>query len=312
MISVFLLILPIYLLIGLGYAAVRSNYVAASEIRGLGGIVLKLFMPAMMFLAIASSPISQVLRWDFILAYAGGSLTIYGLGFATARMAGRSFGDAAIEAMGMACSNSAYFGLPLATLVVGPQVALQAFALAVLVENLLMIPLAVSLCEAGQGAGTGAIRKVARGLIKSPLLIAALIGLGWSISGLAMPDPVRAVLGMMAPVAAPVALLTIGGTVAELSLRTFGPGVLRVVPGKLIGHPLAVFAAFALVGTVPDQLRLAGVLTAAAPMLSIYALFGQRFGREGMTATALIVATVLSFATISFGLVVIGAGFDAR
>ncbi|WP_343079072.1 AEC family transporter [Ostreiculturibacter nitratireducens] len=299
MLSVFLLILPIYILIAAGFASVKLKYLGAEEMRGLGRIVLRLFMPAMMFLAIASNPISETLRWDFIIGYAAASLATYAASFGVARLAGQPFGAAALEAMGSACSNSAFLGLPIATLVVGPTVALQCFALAVLVENLLVIPIAVGLCEAGQGAGRVPVARILSGVAKSPLLAAAVAGLGWAVSGLTLPGPVDQVLRMMAPVAAPVALLTIGATVAQLSLRSVGFGVLRVVPGKLILHPLAVLAAFTLIGTLPHDLMIAGVVTASVPMMTIYTLFGQRFGREGMTATAQILATAVSFFTVS-------------
>jgi hypothetical protein len=48
------------------------------------------------------------------------------------------------------------------------------------------------------------------------------------------------------------------------------------------------------------------VLIASVPMLSIYALFGLRWGNEAMAATALIVATVVSFFTVSGLLALMG------
>jgi len=51
---------------------------------------------------------------------------------------------------------------------------------------------------------------------------------------------------------------------------------------------------------------LAGVLIASVPMMSIYALFGYRYGQETMAASALILATILSFATVSALVALIG------
>ncbi|MDP2740073.1 MAG: hypothetical protein Q8O82_15540, partial [Pseudorhodobacter sp.] len=127
----------------------------------------------------------------------------FAAGFTLARRILRhSRQQAALEALGMSCSNSAYLGLPVATLLVG-DVALQVFAMAMLVEIVLIL------------------------------------------------------------------------------------------------HPLAVFAALYMIGPPPPVLLTSGVVFAAVPMLSIYALFGLRWGNESLAAMALIVATVVSFFTVS-------------
>jgi hypothetical protein len=301
MLDILVLIAPIYILIGLGYGVIRLRYLEADAFASLGSVILRVFMPAMLFLAIAGNPISDTLSWAFVAAYAGGSVATYWLGFALARLSGQETGGAAIEAMGMSCSNSAFFGLPVATLVVGPELALQGFALVILIENLLMIPMAVTICEIGQGRAGAALWRMIPRLLLNPLLLAAGAGLAWALGGLALPPVAERVLRMMAPVAPPLALLMIGGTVAQLSLRGVGGGVMRVVAGKLLLHPSMVALALLLVGggtAMPDALRLTAVLIAGVPMMSIYAIFGQRFGHEAMSATAQIVATALSILSL--------------
>ena len=64
-------------------------------------------------------------------------------------------------------------------------------------------------------------------------------------------------------------------------------------------HPLAVLLMFTWFPVQDPALRIAGVLFACAPMMSIYPIVGQRFGLAGRCAAALLGATVLSFLTIS-------------
>ena len=299
--------LPIYLIIALGYGAIRRGHVAPDDIRATGKLVMRVALPAMIFLAISRSPISAVLRWDFVLAYLAGSLLVFGAGFALARRGlGQETPAAALVGMGMACSNSAFMGYPVAAMVVGG-VALQAFTMAMLVENIVMIPLAVLLGDGTRAGGNGALRTTLTGIARNPLLIAVLAAVAFSLSGLALPGPLERTLAMLAPVAAPIALLAVGGTVASLPFAAVAGPMPWVVAGKLIAHPLLVLAALSL-ATVPPDLRLAGVLIAAVPMMSIYALFGHRWGQERLAASALVVATVLSFFTISAMLFVLGKG----
>ena len=308
MLAVFALTLPIYLLIALGFFVAKVGYVAVADMRAIGRVVLRVAMPALIFLALARAPLADTLRWDFMAGYAVGSLVIFTAGFALARgPLRRPMPQAALEALGMACSNSAYLGMPVAAILVG-DVALQAFAMAMLVENIVILPLAVVLAEASGGGGRmAAFKRTLGGMVRNPLLIAVLVGVAASLTGLVLPAAVMQVMGMLAPVAAPVALLVIGSAVADLPPSGVGgAAVARVVFGKLVLHPLAVLAGFYLFGPPAPALLISGVLIASVPMLSTFALFGLRWGNEALAATSLIVATVVSFFTVSGLLALLG------
>ena len=74
--------------------------------------------------------------------------------------------------------------------------------------------------------------------------------------------------------------------------------------GKLILHPLAVFVSLAVLprlGMPPldPDLRMAAIVMAAMPMLSIYPILAQIYGQEDFSAAALLIATAASFFTLS-------------
>ncbi len=294
MAGVFALILPVYVIVIAGFLAVRFGVVQGAELSSLGRIVLRLLLPATLFLAVARQPLSQALDWGFLCAYALGSLAAYALAFAIARGFGQDRTLAGLEAMGSACSNSAYFGLPVITLAYGPDLGLRVFALVVLVENIVVVPVAVAVLEAGRSGGWRVVQTALRG----PLLIASCAGLAFSATGFVLPQFLEKALQMLAPVAAPVALLVIGGAVAGMGLRAVGGAVWRIVPLKLLVHP-ALVAAVMLAFGQPADLTRAAILNAAVPMMGVYALFGLQYGREGMAASALILATLGSFFTLS-------------
>jgi len=57
-----------------------------------------------------------------------------------------------------------------------------------------------------------------------------------------------------------------------------------------------------LVAPIDAHLRMAAVLFASMPMLSIYPILAQRYRYEGFCAAALLVATLLSFVTVTISL----------
>ncbi|MDO5529018.1 MAG: AEC family transporter [Paracoccus sp. (in: a-proteobacteria)] len=298
MIAIFFLILPIYLLLGLGYLAVRGRVIAQDDLRRMMDIVLRLFLPGMMFYAIAANPIADTLDRGFLLAYAAAGLTALGLFTAIARWAGKPLASAGVEGMGASCPNSAFFGLPIATMVLGPEIALQGFALALLVENLIVLPLAIGVCEAG-AAGQSGRRAALRRMALNPLLLSALAGLVWALSGIALPAPVESALLLLTQAAAPMVLVGIGGTLVGLRLTGESAGAMRVVFGKLIFHPAAAIIFVTVLGAgTSAAMRDAVVIYAASPMMGIFVILAARFGRDKMAGAAQIAAITLSVLTI--------------
>ena len=293
---------PIFILIGIGFLATRAQLVTREQIRGMGSFVITLALPALIIKGMAQKPFHEIVNIQFLLAYAGGSLASFGLGFiAFRKRLKHDVRSSAMSGLGMSASNSGFIGYPVAAMVVGPPAALGV-AMAIMVETIVMIPMALALAETSQHAGAPRmviLLRTARRLTKSPLIIAITIGLALSLLELRLPLIGMQVIDMLAGASAPVALFVIGGTLYGLKARGLMADILQIAAGKLVAHPIAVFVAFLMAPSVDPALKTAGLLFASAPMLSLYPIFGQRYGLEERCAAALLVSTVLSFATIS-------------
>jgi predicted permease len=132
------------------------------------------------------------------------------------------------------------------------------------------------------------------------LVAGALISLlGWKL-----PEPVARTVNLFALSSSAISLLVIGGTLVGLPMQGMGRQIAPIVVGKLLLHPLAVFLAISalpLLGLPPmdASLRIGAVLMAAMPMMGIYPILAQAYGQEDFSAAALLVATILSFFTLS-------------
>jgi predicted permease len=139
-----------------------------------------------------------------------------------------------------------------------------------------------------------------------PVVIAIVAGALMSGLGLQLPGPVSTAVGMIANAAIAPALIVVGGTLAlERSLKIEG-AIVPILVGKLVLHPLLVAGGFMLVGNVPHDLAVAGIVMASAPMLTVYPILGQRFGEGPLCATALVVVTATGFFTMTLMLTAVG------
>lgn len=311
MLGLISLVLPIFLLIGLGFAAIRTGLAPRPTIEALSGFIMNFAMPALILHALLQQDLRQTLNWNYMLAYAAGSLVAFSILIALMRvLLARKPERATMGALGGCASNSGFVGFPVASLAIGAP-ALTALPLSMLVENIAVIPLALALAEStrARGAGAlGAIRQTAARLVRMPLMIAILLGSALSALGFRPPVALANTLEMLASAAVPCALFVVGGTLATLRPGFALVDVWLIAACKLVLHPLLVFTGFQIVGGVPADLMAAGMIMASSPMLTIYPILCARFGEGEMGATALFVTTAMSFVTLPVVLALLGAG----
>ena len=309
MLDVLSVTLPIFILIALGFAAMRSGATTAADIQALGSFVIRFALPALIFSALAQRPFAEIANAGYLAAYAVGSLAVFAAMFALASVL--KPGDRAreaIQALGSSCSNSGFVGYPMALLFVGPR-ATVAVALTMVVENVVVMPLALVLAESGRQSGkrtSAAPRNLIGRLARNPLIIAITLGAVTSFAGIGLPTPLARAVNMLAMSSGAVALFVVGGMLVELQVGGVTRDAARIVAGKLILLPAAVFLAqLALAPALDPDLRKSMLIFASSPTLSIFPLLGRRYGQERVCAASVVMATGLSFLTMSALLLVL-------
>jgi predicted permease len=115
---------------------------------------------------------------------------------------------------------------------------------------------------------------------------------------------VERTVSLFAMASSALSLFFIGGALVGLPIRGLARRALPITVGKLILHPLAVLVAVVALPVLglpalDPALRMAAVLMAAMPMMSIYPILAQAYGQEDFAATALLLTTAASFFTLS-------------
>lgn len=291
-------LLPIFAVIGIGWLAVRSGYLDRGAVAPAAQVVMRVALPAMIFLALAGTPSGQAFDLAFLMVYGAASLAVLSLCYALARLVmGMTKPEAAVIGLGVSMANSAFMGFPIGQAVLGQEAAIRVFAHVLIVENLVILPLAL-LLMAMAGDGGSPRPRLLRDMMRNPLMIALVAGGAVSAVGIGLPAPASAVLELLGRLSAPLALLVIGGMLASLPASGRAGAVGLIVGGKLVVHPLLVAIGVALVPSVTPAMALGGVLFAAMPMITIFPLLSARVGQGQLAAFGLLIATTASFVTL--------------
>ncbi|MGB0658971.1 MAG: AEC family transporter [Mangrovicoccus sp.] len=305
MLDVLSLAAPIYLMIAAGFLLVKSNYLPNTTLPGLSQFVLKICVPVLIFLAVSKPGSLQALNWTFTIGYGVAGLLTAAIVTAILRLfLGTKLDLAVILGLGASSANSIFLGLPIAAIVIG-DLATTIFAWVMIAENLIVIPLLVALADSAQASSTGflkSLRNVLMSFVKSPLMAALILGLGFSTLSTSMPAPIDISLKMIRDAAPVMTLVLVGGFIATERMSGHGAAVTLVASGKLIFHPVLVALVLWMLPGMDHDLILGGALFACVPMFTIFTIFASKHGGANVASGALILTTILGAVTVTIAL----------
>lgn len=299
MLAVFLQTLPFFAVIGLGYGAGRTGFFPREATAYLTKFVFYFALSAMLFGFAANMSLGDIFEPRAAVAYLWGCGLVYLITLSVAFARRRPLTEAAMEAHTAIIGNTGFLGVPMLVLLLGEAAA--GTIILVLVIDLIvfssLLTAIVTLSREGR-LSLDMPRLIAVGLLKNPMIVAMALGLAWSATGTALPQPVNAFMTLLGAAATPGALFAIGASLAfNTAERLAVAGWLSFA--KLVLHPAATaFAAFFLFSVDPFA---AGVLVAAAalPVAGNVYILAQHYNiAVARVSATILISTALSVATL--------------
>jgi len=295
---------PIFLLILVGFVATRVGIIPREALPGMSRFVLFLALPVLMFQKISQLDLGVLIDPQYLMVYSFSCLVSFVSVFCISRfLLNNSTSFSGLKGFGSACPNSAFIGLPVLLQYFAEDAPTQAFAMSLMVENIVLFPLAFALMETHGDTGIGlkkiVITVVGR-LVRNPIIIAVFSGVFASLIGFQASGSLGRGMDLLAGAAAPVALVIIGGALVGAAFSASFKDILMIASFKLLLQPL--IALCLVIFVVPDMdlmLKLAVVIFSASPMLSIYPIVGGQYGKQAYCSGVLMAPTVLAFFSIS-------------
>jgi predicted permease len=293
-------ILPVFLVIGAGYLAVRLKAFPEAGADALMKFTQNFAIPCLLFAAIARLDLGAALHPALLFSFYAGATSGFVVGLLGARILfGRAWEDSV--AIGFAClfSNSVLLGLPITERAYGAE-ALQANFAIIAFHAPFCYALGITVMEVVRNRGGSAREvsaKLSRAIFSNALVIG--IGLGFLVNLTEAPVPgvVNDALDMLIRAALPTALFGLGGVLVRYRLE----GDLRVV-GLVCGvslllHPAIVLTLGKAMGLPVEALRSAVVTAAMPPGVNAF-IFAALYGvAMRVAASAVLIATALSVVT---------------
>jgi len=303
-------IAPIFAVAALGYAAAKFRALREEGVNGLVLFVFNFAIPVLLFRSLATIELPGRVPWSFLLAFYSGSATVYALGMAAGRfLFGRPLDQAAIFGMSAAFCNTVFIGIPIILTAFGPEAALPMF-LIIATHSAMGVPPTLGFIQASRGAGFAAseqARAVLLAIAANPIVVGLALGMAVNLAGLAIPAPVDRAAELLGASAVPCALFAMGASLTQFRLAGEARAAVVLATLKLVVHPAIVWVVGSLaLGLDGIWLAVAVVMASMPTGVNAY-LFGARYGAaEGVAAGTVLLASVVSVATISAILLAFG------
>jgi predicted permease len=295
MITIALSIAPIFLLIVTGYALRRGGIPSDSFWILNDRLVYFVLMPALFFVMIAKTDLSDPDLLSFsVTLYAGFFVAIaVATGLA---VLWRYPGPQATSILQGASRFNTFISLAVAETLYGAQgLQLAVLGAAVLVPlvNLTVVALfSVLLPRPGSPVILGA----AKSLATNPLILSILAGLGVNALGLAPIPVLHETLSILGQAALPIMLLCVGASLKLRGLQADLVPMALAAAIKLILFPILIIAVALALGLPPLTAQVALIYGALPTGVAAYTLARQMGGDAPLMAAMITVQTLLAFA----------------
>ena len=292
-------VLPVFLVIGLGYALGAIGFLTEAANDLFAKFVFWVSAPALLFRSVALAPLSATFRADAIGVAALASVLMAAIVYLVSARSGPS--RRGVLAQGAYRSNMVFVGLPVITGALGDAVLAPAavfFSFMTPVYNVLAV-VVLAAPHAGGPNGGPDYRKAAKDVAMNPLILSCLAGLVWAGLSLPLPVALDVSLKLTGNIAMPLALVVIGASMDLSRLRSQWALPLCVSLAKLIVYPGMIYLGLWLVGATNETVKFTVLMMACPTAVVSHIMAREMKGDDQLAASVVIMTTLLSMATIA-------------
>jgi predicted permease len=269
-------VFPIFSIVALGY--IYSRYYRPDMSTG-NRINMDVFTPALIFDIMSASDFELA---SYVSLAGAGSLVILGSGLIAWPLARLFDFQWKTFVPPMMFTNSGNMGVPLILLAFG-EAALPAAIVLFALENFLHFTLGQQLISH---------RASMINLLKNPMVIATIAGIGFSLAGIQLSETVRLPVHMLGQISIPLMLFSLGARLTEIDFKDWKIGAISALVCPLSGLLIAILILplFALPAAQVSILLLFSIL----PPAVLNYIVAEQFNQQPQLVAAMVLMGNLS------------------
>ena len=311
MIEVFLVVAPVFLIVGAGYSAVYFRFFKDEYADALMKFTQNFAIPCLLFNAIANLDLPAAFEPQLLGAFYTGSATCFFLGILGAKyLFKRRAGEAVAVGFCALFANSVLLGFPIVERAFGTN-ALGPITAIVSVHAPLCYLLGITTMEFSRSDGrtfSDTLKIVTKAIFSNALMIGLSIGFFVNLTGLRLPQSLWDATDMMASAALPAALFGLGAVLVRYGIATNKGETAMVLLLRLVIHPcIALFMSTKVFSLSAETTQVIVLTAAMSPGINTY-VFANIYNRAKATAASgVLIGTGTAVISVTVWLIILRA-----
>lgn len=295
----FLSTLPLFILILLGFLAVKLGRWQKTVTDSLTKFTFYIAFPIMLFQIMSHFSEQSEIDIKLLLVFFGGSFIVFAIGCLIASKIFKLNGSqSTLFAMGGIYTNTVFVGIPIIKMLLGDQ-AIPIVAIIVIFNALILWTLAtvsIEFVQMGKLSGRSFI-KALKNVSKNPIIIGIFTGIVVNYTGLPIPNFINQSTKMVSDMTAPLSLIVLGMGLAEYKIRDQLLITGSICLLKLAILPIVTYIVGKLLGLPTLELQVVVLLSSVSIAINCYMMARQFEVLQGPIASSLLISTALSSVT---------------
>lgn len=286
----FNVVTPLFIIMSLGYYLKYIKLLDKQTLNVMNSVCFKVFLPILLFFNIYQSDVKSSFNINLITFSVSSIVILFiVLCFLIPKME-KDNKKRGVMIQGIFRSNFVIFGMPIATSIYGEgNIGTTALLIAVIVPlfNLLSV-ISLELFRDGEIN----LKKILKGIITNPLIIASAIGILFVTLNITLPKFIEKSVSDIAKIATPLSLILLGGSFSFSHIKEYLNHTIIIVFNKLIFVPLIFIPIAIKLGFIGIELLTILLIFAAPVAVSTFQMSKQMDG-DSILAEQSIVFTCL-------------------
>lgn len=232
----FNVVTPLFIIMSLGYYLKYIKLLDKQTLNVMNSVCFKVFLPILLFFNIYQSDVKSSFNVNLITFSVSSIVILFVVLCFLIPKIEKDNKKRGVMIQGIFRSNFVIFGMPIATSIYGEgNIGTTALLIAVIVPlfNLLSV-ISLELFRDGEIN----LKKILKGIITNPLIIASAIGILFVTLNITLPTFIEKSVSDIAKIATPLSLILLGGSFSFSHIKEYLNHTIIIVFNKLIFVPL--------------------------------------------------------------------------
>ncbi|MCP4352521.1 MAG: AEC family transporter [Desulfobacterales bacterium] len=294
--NIVITIIPIFTIILIGWFAKNKSFMPPEFLGPANRLVYYLAIPAMIFRSVSKGSLTTRFNFEVIFICLCSVLAVFALSWGAGVIAKIRHDRRGTLIQSSFHGNLGYIGLAVTFYYLGNEGLGRASIIAgfiMILQNFLAVFVLQFHADDPRSGKSRLVLKV----MGNPIIISAVAGILFSLSGLPMPVVIGRSLDILSGMSLPMALLLIG---ASLSFKASWVGIGTVLLSgfmKLMILPCIGFVLYLIAGSAPQD-YVPGLILLASPTATVTFIMAKEMGGDAdFAVTAISISTILSSLT---------------